>query len=1449
MADVEKSIKVIAFTNKSDWKVWSMKFLARAYQKGYKSVLLGTTTVPKGDEVLDPKIPDENIKMKARKANDMAYSDLTLCFDDIVNIVLIDQAKTADLPEGDANKAWKNLINKHAPKTTASKVAIKTAFLQSKLVNVKTDPDVWIANLERMKAELTVMKDTMTDEDLIIHVLVNLTKEYEIESTLLKRDLDNDPTKVTIEYVKDRLREKYSSLKTELKFSDDNNNGKGEESALFANKQFKGKCSNCGMWGHKGSDCRRKEGSNNNTSTSNNNNNNNGQFTKKPRFNGNCRYCNKFGHKEQDCFTKKNNKSKSESANVSNENKSTKSEVILTATEYCLSVSNNNDNNDNIWVGDSGASSHMVNSLNGVSNIVDIDTQIKIGDSNFLSAPKKGHYSGTIIQVDGSTTTVKLDVIYVPSLYTNLFSITSALSKGAKLSNDNEVIILNIHNNKVKFDRKLQTSGGHTMGIQINPMTNVENANLTTNSKKKLININEMHQLLGHPSEDTTKLMCKHLNLKVTGTLETCEHCKLGKAQKTKMNKETTNKCNVPLERVYVDIAPVLRTSLGGKRFWLLIVDEATKYKWSYFLKHKSDTAHSIYTFLSKMNEENHPVQCIRCDNAGENVSMMNHVKSNGFNNIKFEFTAPGTPQQNGVVERAFPTLFGRVRAMMNQAGFTKEMRGYMWAECANTATLLDNNMPHNNETTPSLMLYNKQSTWVNNLKVFGEIAVIKNIQTMVGKLENKEKTVMFIGYSDLHPTNTFKFYNLTTRKVSISRDISWLNKTWGEYKNITASNLISVPSSDDDFDDYIDDAIEENDDSLEQEGIITDTIDQEGNIEPIVITRSSTKLDRELKRLNTYYNPYNPNVNVEDAFNHVSYNVDNVEQDFSTFNFELIKEPYGYESFCFSEAETAFICATNSDFNEPANFKEAWYNNNPDTQKKWKEAITKEYGDMITKCVWSYVDIASIETSRKLIGSKWVFKTKKNGIHRARLVALGYNQIPGVDYTENFAPVINDATLRIILVLYLIMKYDSEIIDVETAFLYGSLEEEIYMKVPEGLLEALKVLKIAAPPANSCLKLMKSIYGLVQAARQWWKTFVGFLTKKLGFTNSIIDPCLLFKRENNEDVFICLYVDDLLIVGNTNAIETAINDISKYFSIKRMGKMKEYVGCQIDPSDEHKILLSQPDLIDKMNRIFGPNIKNLSTYKTPGPPGEVVVRPKPDEKLISESLQKDYRSGVGMLLYLIKHSRPDISNAVRELAKNMDGATAASLKSLYRTIKYVVDSKQKVLCLFPKLWNKNELIIEGICDSDYAGDKDKRTSTTGYLVYVNGALITWKSRGQKGVTLSSTEAEYVALSELCTEIIFIKMIIESMHLDVKLPIKIRIDNVGAMFLAENTTTGQRTKHIDVRHHFVKELMQDGTIILEFVRSCDNDADIYTKNVGGDLYDKHSNKYMVLKAM
>jgi hypothetical protein len=534
------------------------------------------------------------------------------------------------------------------------------------------------------------------------------------------------------------------------------------------------------------------------------------------------------------------------------------------------------------------------------------------------------------------------------------------------------------------------------------------------------------------------------------------------------------------------------------------------------------------------------------------------------------------------------------------------------------------------------------------------------------------------------------------------------------------------------------------------------------------------------------------------------------------------------------------FVTSVESGYDDPQHFDQAW--NHPDEEEKikWRVAIKKEFGDMKKNNVWEPYSVQNLPPNRVTLGTKWVFKKKSSGVYRARLVALGYSQIPGVDYSANFSPVINETTMRIVLLMMLKNNWTMELIDIETAFLYGDLEEEIFLKIPSGYNQV-----VESTTSTDCLKLRKSLYGLVQASRQWWKHFVKTL-KNLNFKRSKIDPCLLMRQDESGILILCIYVDDVLCIGTSASIEKGIKDILNYFTIKHTKEVKEYVGCSIVRDIKtKKIYFCQPGLINRLEMEFKNEVDDLKKVETPATPGQIIIRPQPEDELLSNDQQKKYRSGVGMLLYLVKYSRPDIANSVRELSKVMDGAAVHHYKNLLRVIKFVISTKNKCLVMHGNTtcgkfsWN-----IQAFSDSDYAGDKDTRLSVSGFVIYICGNAVAWRSKAQRNVTLSSSEAEYVAVSEVCAEVMFVKQVIEFLNIKLELPIKILMDNVGAMFLTENQSMSQRTRHIDVRYHFIRDYVEDGVVQVIFVRSEHNDADVFTKNLGSEAFHRHASKFI-----
>jgi Reverse transcriptase (RNA-dependent DNA polymerase)/gag-polypeptide of LTR copia-type len=1468
MEGILKGQKIPNFEGKKEkFPQWSYTFLSICLIAGCKEVLTDDNyAVPKSSDVLDPATDAD--KIAARKANAMAYALLTITVRDQTGFQAIRNGKNADLPEGSARLAWKNLLRIYQPKSTTQKFELEQRFNDCKLEKETKNPDEWFTELEHIRTLLQEDHSyNIDDERMIQHIIYNIKpKAYDTLVFALKRDLQyinvnttNPPTaagavatttnKLDLDRIKDEIRQVYGQI----------NKGKTQETALSAGKtkkKFKGDCRICGAKGHKAADCwdndknkdkrpswyknpeeRKKKAETANNVSSNSNNvspNTANATTEKPKLF--CNYCKKDNHTEDRCFKKL--KDLSEKPGNNGNSASATANVMLLCYDSCMLTTDEASNvTPNTFVADSGASAHMVHSKYLLSNFKEDLGTVKIGDNTEVKSLGTGTFKGYHINKDGQEIEVTLqDVLLVPDLWVNLFSITKATSiNHCKVICEDNLITVNTHSEPIHFTKVLPHGAGKIMATEF--FTNSECANLAL----KKTTYHDLHKKLGHPHKQSVVKTAKFYGIKLHANDQdpVCEDCAISKIRVKNFGHNNDNKAVSKGERISIDISSVQQVSYGGAKFWLLIQDEYTDYIWSYFLSAKSELATTFITWVKNFQKD-HGVQVkyLRCDNSGENQALQQELEQDNELNITMEFTAPYTPQQNGSIERKFATLWGKVRSMLNGAKLPWSLRNKLWAQCANLATQLENILVSpESETTPFELLHGiKHPDWLDNLHTFGEIAIVHDgaHAHIRAKLQNKGLAAMFVGYPANHAGEVCQFLNLQTKKLISSRTAIFLHKNYGDYYKMAKEAISFIPENGNVTEElsvepvinYMETTEEEAPDNFFQN--LIEDLPEDPDEPPNISNRGL----RELRNLQTFYNP-----------DPLQYLPDNEQ-----LQHAAVLTTY-------NPIETA-LQATIYDGNpDPKTFQEAQVSSD---WPNWWGAMCTELQNMHDKQVWTITRRSSIPTSRKIIGNRWVYVLKDDGRFRARTVAKGFTQIPGKDFQENHSPVVNDTTFHTILVLKILLQLEAGQFDIETAFLYGDLEEKLWMDLPEGYIKFIQE-KIEKGQANDvpvsegilvqdlnekdfCCELKKAIYGLVQAARQWWKKFKTVI-QNMGYKQSKADPCL-FIKEGTTKSFIIIYVDDGGIFSTEENIKEVIKELGKTFNVKYLGKLENFIGCKlIENNAKDTIWIHQPKLLKHLKQSFGKLVENVREYKTPAAPKTTIMRPQPGDPLISPEKQKLFRSGVGMLLYLVKHSRPDISNAVRELSKVADGATEAHWKELLRTIKFVLSTPNKALKLKPK--KKGILFhMEGKSDTSYAEDKDDRFSVYGYTLYFCDAPIATKSKMGRSVTLSSTEAEYFAVSEVAKEILFVKQLLESCGINIELPIIIRVDNVGAIFLGNNFSVSQRTKHIDIRAHFVREYIEDDVLKLLFIRSEDNDADIFTKNTSEELFNKHSSKFV-----
>jgi hypothetical protein len=323
--------------------------------------------------------------------------------------------------------------------------------------------------------------------------------------------------------------------------------------------------------------------------------------------------------------------------------------------EYCFmsQTTSNYKLNANTWLGDSAASTHMGFSDEGMTEVELINSPVRIGNGKALTATKIGKRRIAIIQKDGSSQDAILEEYKcVPELWVNLFSISKSLQNGWNISNKGVEIKLSKGQANIVFDRIIKASKGLVVGVEVVPRIDAM-ANMMLD-RGKTIDINVLHSVLGHPSQDITKQTAQYYGWKITGTFKPCSNCQTAKSKQNSVMKESGKKSMIPGERLFIDTSSVKTKSFGGSKFWLLVVDDCTDVAWSAFLRKKSDQVDRIVELIKDLaTKHKTTVKYIRCDNAGENGSLERECAKQGLG-IQFEYTGPGTPQFNGRVERKF---------------------------------------------------------------------------------------------------------------------------------------------------------------------------------------------------------------------------------------------------------------------------------------------------------------------------------------------------------------------------------------------------------------------------------------------------------------------------------------------------------------------------------------------------------------------------------------------------------------------------------------------------------------------------------------------------------------------------------------------------------------------------------------------------------------------------
>ena len=1042
------------------------------------------------------------------------------------------------------------------------------------------------------------------------------------------------------------------------------------------------------------------------------------------------------------------------------------------------------------WILDTGATTHMTSNRRFVAEMKKYtsDGVVKgLGDREFA-----------INGIGYSKINDKLmleEVLYCEGIDASLISVDRLLLDGykvvidkfgARVSKDGQVVALAERKNKSLVIRALIATEVRS------PSTAILN-----------------HERLGHINMKRVKEV-ENLNIGIgnstRSTHEICEACALGKASRSPFP-ISLNRALERLDLIHSDVCGPLPRSVVGYKYFVSFTDDHTRMSWIYPVKQKSEVLEKFREFKAMVEKHTtKSIKIIRSDNGGEYTSneWKQFLQAEG---VQHQTTVPYTPQQNGVAERLNRTLLDMARAMLKGAG----LPDMFWVEAVLTASYVRNRVPSaalDKNGIPFESWYGWKPA-LGQLRVFGCIAFALVADTK-SKLADRSRKCIMVGYgTDDHNVKGYKLWDLVNRKFLFSRDVSFNENTL--YKDKITTEYVNEVE-------FLEDREDHDSNEAESQILAEDTVivDSSSNQEPIISPKifeppfnDAATPQRRRSMPSSDSSIYEPIVKTCAGGNSVIERLESPVNSESS-NYEPVVQRNAYKSTINSS-----IVVVETD---PESFDEA---SNSGKSANWLDAMRNEYNALVQNKTWTLVEVPP---HCNVIGGKWVYTTKRDGNgnvlkYKARWVAKGYAQVQGLDYDETYAPTSHLSTIRLILAICAAQKCHIRQLDVTTAFLNGVIEEEqpVYLEQPPGFIDL-------ANPNHVC-RLEKTLYGLKQAPRAWYELLKQWLISN-GFSQLRSDLCVYKAQIKGTIVVLLVYVDDMIIASSdSGALDDLENLLESRFKMTKGGNINWFLGMTVSQDFDRKtIRLCQRQYIVDTLRMF--NMSDCHPVSTPmvvGSPLYMTAPYKPFDL-------KVYQQAIGKLLYLTRCTRPDITTAVGILSQFVKAPLEVHWNAVKRVLRYLKGTMEFQLEL------GGHLKIAGWSDADWAGDLYDRRSRSGILVYVGVGPIIWNSVKQQTVARSTSEAEYVALASTASEILWIISMLKELNAKITCPVTIFEDNRGCKLIAENASMPPRIKHIDIAHHFIRDVIEKGTVIVEQVPTESMVADIMTKALPFDKF-------------
>ncbi|KAJ4744919.1 Transposon Ty1-NL2 Gag-Pol polyprotein [Rhynchospora pubera] len=1063
------------------------------------------------------------------------------------------------------------------------------------------------------------------------------------------------------------------------------------------------------------------------------------------------------------------------------------------------------------WVFDTGSCAHICRNVQVLRNrrrLEKGEVQLRVGNGTCVSAMAVGSVELTL--PNGFVLELK-DVFVVPCITRNIVSVSCLDLDGYDVVIKNKCLTL--FRNEVRFCDAHLLNGLYVLDSN-GFVLSVEN----DKRKRKVSHENATlmwHCRLGHINEKRIKRLQSVglLDQFAFEPIDTCESCLMGKMTKAPFPNKGI-RANGLLDLIHTDVCgPMSICARGGFSYFVTFTDDYSRYGYIYLMRHKSETFDKFKEFKSEVeNQLDRKIKALRSDRGGEYLSheFGDYLKECG---IIPQLTPPGTPQWNGVSERRNRTLLDMVRSMMSQTNLPMSFWGY----AIETAAFTLNRVPSKSvEKTPYELWFGSKPSMM-FLKIWGCEAYVKRLVS--DKLGPKSDKCHFVGYPK--ETKGYYFYNRVENKIVVARHAEFLEKEFISRRS-SGSNVV------------IEEIQEPQQQNIPQVGnvVVPNIVPNEVAPNEIVIEPIPQVVVEEEVQEQAPSNEYS-NISRVDSVEDAP--ILEVQEQSPQTVVEQVQEP---------QASTLRRSARPSrppirylglhdvlvmENDEPLTIDDM--KRKPDS-KEWLKAMESEMQSMYDNKVWTLVDLPN---GVKPVENKWIFKRKVDmdgnlTIYKARLVAKGYKQVHGIDYEETFSPVVMFKSIRIMLAIAAFYDYEIWQMDVKTAFLNGNLEEDVYMTQPECFVDPKN--------ANKVCKLQRSIYGLKQASRSWNKRFDEEV-KKLNFVQSEKEPCVYKRISGSVVVFLVLYVDDILLIGNDIPELNAVKDsLKKVFSMKDLGEAAYILGIKIYRDRSRRMLgLSQDAYIDKV--LNKHNMANSKKGFLPMSHGIFLSKSQsPTNDTDREYMKKfQYPSVVGSIMYAMLCTRPDVAHPISVTSRFQANPGMAHWTAVKNILKYLKRTKDSILVY----GGDQELVVSGYTDASFQTDRDDSKSQSGFVFLLNGGAVSWKSSKQDTTADSVTEAEYLAAGEAAKEGVWIKEFLTELEVvpSISGPVDIYCDNTGAIAQSKEPRSHQKTRHILRRFHLIRQLINDGWVKVKKVDGAANTADPLTKPLSRAAHELH----------